>query len=70
MRDRGEVTGEDERPAVSGSRFDIIHKSKILDKHKSVKMEHLEWKAEVALENRRGNLAKTGQILVHEALKI
>jgi len=64
MRDRGEFTGEDELPAVSGSRFDIIHKSKILDKHKSVKMEHLEWKAEVALENRRGNLAKTTAWLI------
>ena len=64
MRDRGEFAGEDELPAVSGARFDIIHKGSVLDKHNTVKAEHLQWKAEVQLENRRGNLAKTTAWLV------
>ena len=64
MRDRGEFAGEDELPAVSGERFDIIHKGAVLDKHNTVKAEHLQWKAEVQLENRRGNLAKTTAWLI------
>ena len=53
MRDRGEFAGEDELPAVTGSKFDISHKGKLLDTHNTVKLENLQWKAEVQLENRR-----------------
>ena len=38
-------------------------KGNVLDKH-TVKAEHLQWKAEVQLGNRRGNLAKTTAWLV------
>ena len=64
MRDRGEFAGEDELPAVTGSKFDISHKGKLLDTHNTVKLENLQWKAEVQLENRRGNLAKTTAWLI------
>jgi len=64
MRDRGEFGGEDELPAVSGKRFDIIHKGKVLEDMNTVKIEHLQWKAEVQIENRRGNLAKTTAWLI------
>ena len=64
MRDRGEFGGDDELPAVSGTKFDIIHKGKILEDQNTVKIEHLQWKAEVQIENRRGNLAKTTAWLI------